>query len=176
MSLPPSNDLIVELSKYVCHSYGCEGDEDVDRARYLSFKEEKYDEEMLPPDKDSAVTHLLRSYQCLIWRHATQPTLYLPSFKERGWGVDQHGKVFVKWINLPPAPDSILKFVNCKCTKGCESNRCSCLKSGMKCTDVCKCTNCKNCKESGSGNESDDSDEDIYNFDESASSSDQNEQ
>ena len=109
--------------------------------------------------------------------HATHS---LPSIFQRTWlgqlGVDQHGKIFVKWMNLPPAPDSILEFVNCKCTKKCESNRCSCLKSGMKRTDVCKCTDSKNCKESSSGNESDDSDEDIYNFDESASSSDENEQ
>ena len=176
MSLPPSNDLILELSKYVCHLYGYEGEKDVNRVRYLAFKGGKYDEEMLPPNKDSLHLHVHRAaYQCFIWKHATQPTLDLLSFKEYGWGIDQNGKVFVKWMNLSPAPDSVLEFVNCKCTKGCESNRCSCLKSGMKCTDVCKCTNCNNCKESSS-NDSDDSDEDIYDFDEGTSSSDENEQ
>ena len=32
---------------------------------------------------------------------------------------------------LPPAPDSNLVLVNCKCAKGCENNRCSCRKSGL---------------------------------------------
>ena len=118
MCLPPTNDLIVELSKYVCHLYGCEGEEDIDRVRYLLFKGGKYDEEMLPLNKDSLQLHIYQAaYQCFIWRHATQLTLSnLPSFKEHGWGVDQHGKVFVKWMNLPPAPDSILEFVNYKAT------------------------------------------------------------
>ena len=47
-------------------------------------------------------------------------------------------------MNLAIARDSIHSLVNCKCKKGCETNRCSCRKSGLKCTDVCKCCDCKN--------------------------------
>ena len=59
-------------------------------------------------------------------------------------GINEEGVVHVKWINPPPAPAAILELVNCKCTKGCNTNRCSCRKSSLKCTDLCKCQECQN--------------------------------
>eukprot|EP00794_Sanderia_malayensis_P020800 gene20800-22840_t len=48
------------------------------------------------------------------------------------------------WMTSPPAPDSVIEFVSCKCKQGCENNRCSWMKSALTCTDLCKCTGCKN--------------------------------
>ena len=39
------------------------------------------------------------------------------------------------------APDAVLDFINCSCTTGCKSNRCSCVKLGMPCN--LSCTNCE---------------------------------
>ena len=159
--MSPSDELILQLSNYVCHLYGYEDQTDVNLVRYLAFKAGKYDEEMLPPNKDSLLLHIYRAvYQCYIWRNATQPILNLPNFTEHGWRIDESGEVCVKRMSLPPAPDSILVLVKCKCTKGCENNRCSCNKSGLQCTDVCKCSDCKNGK--ANNEDPDDSDNDVF--------------
>ncbi|GBL62421.1 hypothetical protein AVEN_37938-1 [Araneus ventricosus] len=39
----------------------------------------------------------------------------------------------------PPAPETLLKFISCKCKKGCQ-NACRCRKAGLKCSGIC--TNC----------------------------------
>ena len=39
-------------------------------------------------------------------------------------------------MDLPAAPDVILE-VNCGCS--CRSNRCSCVKPELPCTDICGC-------------------------------------
>ena len=144
-TVSPTKELITGLCKYVCHLYGYDDVTDVNLVRYLMFKAGKYDEQLLPPNEDSLVLHIQRAaYQCFIWRHALQPVVHLPNFNEHGWNINENGHVEVRWMNQPPAPDSIMELVNCKCKKGCETNRCSCRKSGLKCTDVCKCCDCKN--------------------------------
>ena len=82
--------------------------------------------------------------QCHIRRNTTLPDFNTGNFTVHGWGIDDDGVVYVKWMNLPPAPASILESVNCKCTKGCGNNRCSCRKSSLKCTELCKCHDCQN--------------------------------
>ena len=43
--------------------------------------------------------------------------------------------------------------LNCKCTTGCQNNRCSCVKRGAECSNHCKCINvCKN-KTTNGGND-----------------------
>lgn len=44
------------------------------------------------------------------------------------------------------APDSILNIVNCKCKQPCDTKRCSCVKNGLQCSDLCCCSNCQNKK------------------------------
>ena len=95
-----------------------------------------------------------------MWRNATQPILNLSDFTEHGWDVDENGQVCIKWMNLRLAPDALLELANCKCTKRYENNRCSFRKSGLRCTDVCKCSECKNGKENAG--DSDKSDDDMF--------------
>lgn len=154
-----SNELKNDLSSYVCHLYGFEECSDVNYVRYQLFKRGKYEEELLPPNQDSLDQHALRAnFQCYIWRHAMQPMLHLPSFYNHGWKLDGEGNVAVDWMTIPAAPDSILEFVNCKCTKGCENRRCSCVKASLKCSDLCQCIDCKNHSEDREENDEDDSD------------------
>ena len=44
----------------------------------------------------------------------------------------------------PVAPDSVLNLINCKCKQSCATRRCSCLKNGLSCSDLCQCENCEN--------------------------------
>ena len=141
----PSAELRNGLYRFVCHLYGFEECSDVNAVRYQVFISGKYDEELLPPNQDSLNQHISRAnYQCYIWRHAVQPVLNLPSFRDYGWEVDDTGNVLVNWMTLAPAPESLLQFVNCKCRKGCGNKMCSCVKAELKCSDLCKCTDCEN--------------------------------
>lgn len=130
----------------MCHFYGYEEISDVNSVRYEMFKCGKYDEELLPPNENSLDQHIDRAnYQSYIWRHAVQPVLNLPNFCDHGWRIDEQEDVFIKWMTVAPAPESLLEFVNCKCKQGCENRRCSCVKASLKCSDLCKCSaGCKN--------------------------------
>lgn len=155
--IPSPPELIDRLVKYVCHLYGYEHESDVNMVRYQAFTSGKFEEESLPPNTDSLTMHIHRAaYQCHIWRNATLPELNTGNITDHGWGIDEDGIVYVKWMNMLPAPASILEFVNCKCTKGCANNRCSCRKSSLQCTELCKCQDCQNSE--GANDESDDSD------------------
>ena len=84
----------------------------------------KYEQEMLPPSKDSL---LHQCYTSVIFGEMHH-NLFLTSQVSPNMGgyIGENDKVYVKWMTLPPAPDSILVLVNCKCAKACEKNRCSC--------------------------------------------------
>ena len=47
--------------------------------------------------------------------------------------------------DLPQAPEAIIEMVMCKCKGNCSTNRCSCHSKGLKCTDLCQCSDlCEN--------------------------------
>ena len=156
--IPTLPELIDKIVKYVCHLYGHENESDVNLVRYHTFKLRKFEEELLRPNGDSLRIHINRAaFQCRIWRNATLPRFNTGNFTEHGWELDEDGVVNIKWMNLPPAPASFLELMNCKCTKGCGNNRCSCRKSSLKCTELCKCHECQN-REDDDNDEPDDSD------------------
>ena len=95
----------------------------------------------LPPTSDSARFHILRAYlQVQEWMGETyiSPTDF-------GWELVDNRLCPVRSV-LPPAPSFILKMIYCTCKGGYKNNQCSCVKSGIDCTDVCKFCNltCQN--------------------------------
>ena len=91
--------------------------------------------------------------------------LHVPSFYNHGWKRDEKDSVAVDWMTIPPALESVLDFVNCKCKSGCANKRCPCIKASLKCSELCKCVGCQNPVDGVNGNEDNeaDSDLDIYN-------------
>ena len=49
-------------------------------------------------------------------------------------------------MSKKPAPDSLLEYIscNCKANNSCSTQRYRCRANGLKCTDVCACSNCQN--------------------------------
>ena len=41
------------------------------------------------------------------------------------------------------APDEILEFISCTCTKKCSVKK-FCIENKLPCTDLCKCKDCEN--------------------------------
>ncbi|XP_028415026.1 uncharacterized protein LOC114538109 [Dendronephthya gigantea] len=132
------------LEKYVCYLYGQDKAKSINDARYTMFKFGKCTEESLPPNSDSLHQHILRAnFESYVRKHATIPILASPSPVGYGWKLEE-GELQIVWGTQPPAPESILEYVDCKCKKGCTTNRCSCHKSGLKCTELCQCNGCEN--------------------------------
>lgn len=78
----------------------------------------------------------------LIARIWCDATLRLsPPIKLREWGCELNNSGSIKpiWMILPETSISRKELIRCKCKKKC-SNRCSCKKTNLKCTEHCKCS------------------------------------
>lgn len=100
--------------------------------------------ESLPPTSDSAAQHSYRTYY--------QIQLWLGNkLRPEDWGWTRHNDYLLPIrTTIEPAPETILKLVSCSCKGSCSTSQCSCLKSGIKCSLLCRfceegaCTNSKN--------------------------------
>lgn len=77
-------------------------------------------------------------YQAAVWRRALVNTIDSPSADGHGWCLS-NGGLKIKWMTQDPAPADVLQDIYCRCEKDCSSQRCSCKKAKLKCTDVCQC-------------------------------------
>ena len=73
----------------------------------------------------------------------------IPSPVGNGWkkntSENKDETLAIDWMELKPAPDSILELVNCSCQKiKCAKIRCTCYSNKLLCTDLCKCHDCEN--------------------------------
>ena len=122
-SVALTDDLFERLQIFICHLYGQKTLKKVNEARYNMFRLGTHSEQLLPPTEDSLKKHLMRAnYQAAVWRRSLEPIQDLPGPVGNGWLLTD-GVLEVDWADLPPAPDSVLKTVQCSCKKGgCSSS------------------------------------------------------
>jgi hypothetical protein len=99
--------------------------------------------ERLPPTTSATRYHSLRCYlQIRIWQSSEM------EMNPCDWGWNEvEGRLSPRVMDLPPAPDALLKIIRCSCTTGCTTRRCSCRKNGLQCSfacGACQETNCDN--------------------------------
>ena len=137
----------MSLGEFVCLLYGDKISTTVDECRYQLFKSGKYSNEALPPNGDSLQQHIKRAnFQSLAWNRCLSAQLQLPPAVGNGWSL-KDGQLEIMWMTRPSAPESLLEYVNCRCQTGCRTKRCTCLKSGLQCTDLCTCPESNNGKQ-----------------------------
>ena len=101
--------------------------------------------QVLPPTAAAAKFHSLRvHHQICQWKGCGQTM----SPNEWGWKNENSSWTPIE-MDLPPAPEELLKVIRCNCSSDCSSLRCSCRKRGLKCSLACG-----NCKGSGCQNAS----------------------
>ena len=136
-----------DAEKFICHIYKSSS-QNCDKARVKLFTK-CHAPESMPPSSDAAQLHIQRAnYQSLVWREACHPKPVIPSPTDSGWKLTD-GLLKPVLTTLPPIPKACKDIVSCNCTNGCVSNRCSCKKWGLQCTEACKCSDsetveCKN--------------------------------
>ena len=99
----------------------------------------------LPTTSKSFELNVERAYiQCAVW-YATMDS-DPPKLNSTYFGWEKYEKLkTLMLIGVPkdrkPAPDEVLKAINCFCTseKQCSTNRCSCSSSKLSCSIVCSC-------------------------------------
>ena len=102
----------------------------------------------LPPCKDCFTLHAKRAcYQAAIWQRDLEPRPFIPNpLKCNGWILDDDSRLAINWMSGLPAPDVVLKFLSCKCKHRCVHPSCTCLSSGLNCTEACALQDCENMK------------------------------
>ena len=50
----------------------------------------------------------------------------------------------IDWLQGPPAPEVVLEFMACKCSKLCKLPSCQCMVNSLRCTPACKLQKCEN--------------------------------
>lgn len=136
--------------------YGGKKQDSLNGLRYAKFMEmvsssKSLDPQKLPPTERAAHFHSLRVHlQVLLWKKLTNADM---DPKLWGWKLD--GTVFTPVMtDLGAAPESLLKFVRCKCKLSsrnpCGSHICSCRKNGLICVTACgdcRGEGCRNAEE-----------------------------
>lgn len=116
----------------------------LDNLRYILFqkslKKIAPKLESLPPTSASGAQHSFRTYyQVQVWYGNKE---LVPEQWVLRNDVLQHVKT-----TLEPAPDSILQLISCACKGNCSTQQCTSVKSGVKCSAICKMcedTTCEN--------------------------------
>ena len=110
-------------------------------AKYMemvSTSKKSIDPQKLPPTERAAYFHSLRVHlQVILWFKLTNNDL-----DPMQWGWKLADTVLTPVLtDLDAAPESLLKFVRCKCELSarnpCGNNSCSCRKHGLKCVTAC---------------------------------------
>jgi len=133
-------DVTIKASEaFVCRIYNVHKTDSVDDARHILFcKTTK--PEALPPTSDALRFHLMRVYyQTMIWRNAHCATPELPSPVQMGWMKNTDSGLQPILMSLSPIPESCLEMISCACRKQCQTRRCKCRKSALRCTSMCTC-------------------------------------
>jgi hypothetical protein len=123
----------------------------VNECRYTLFcaKSGEIDSRLLLPAQDCLRQHVLRAnYQTGVWRHALQACAEIPSPHGHGLSItktdDDQDKLEIQWMTGLPAPMAVIEMLACQCKETCDKSTCSCILSGMNCTDMCTLKACEN--------------------------------
>lgn len=146
-----SEELFHELCGFTCLVFGLESSSDLNSARYSAFCANRD----LPPTYGQLKQHANRAnYQAAIWKRACLSHISPPTPTDSGWVKDGED-LRILWTEEEIAPPDILKSTFCRCKTNCSTERCSCRKSRLICTDLCACQDCINAMEDSTEEDSD---------------------
>ena len=124
--------------KILCLLCGGSIDDSVNELRYNIFCQKASTSktaitpESLPPTIDAAFYHTCRAY------HRVQVWIGIEDIDPLKWGWKVRGNTMMPIsTQKPPAPPELLKMFRCGCRTGCKNSQCSCVKYGLKCSQVC---------------------------------------
>ena len=153
------------LANFVCLAYCPKGihiQSIPDLRRHL-FCKHLAESNKLPPTIGALVEHIERvRVQSRVWCQATVMWQELFDPLEHGYYQNNNSHILPVTTKVPPASQAIVELVRCQCKGNCSTQRCSCRRNNLTCTDLCLCgTDCENDADCNSECDSPDSDEDL---------------
>lgn len=129
--------------------------------RWILYSKYSNDIAKLPPTFSALKYRIFRAhYVALVLKRCCEPFQNLPDATGYGWEIENETLVPILTDELP-APTGLIELSMCSCKTNCETNRCSCKKNSLVCTEMCKCSDtCNNC-ETYDGTASDSEDDDV---------------
>ena len=123
--------------------YGGKSEDSLNKLRYFKYLDMAckgiIEPEKLPPTQRAAYFHSLRVHLQVNKWLLLEEEAELNS-EEWGWRLSENGYDPIVTDNIV-APESLLKFIRCKCKitnkEMCATNICSCRKHGLKCMPTC---------------------------------------
>ena len=133
-----SDDDLAVLERFTILLYDrTSAESDINKDRQDLFCKKGRQMEALPPTRAALLQHVKRAvYQGgYCWGRMFHTTMNLPSPADWGWCNPPKWTPF--WTTLPEASIVSRELIHCACKVGCNPRRCSCRKSGLRCTGLC---------------------------------------
>ena len=126
----------------------------------LFYKSRNIQSHQLPPTRGALAKHIQRAnYQTFVWKNALEANPKVHDPCAAGWIIID-GALTIYWTDQPLAPDAEMELVSCGWKGQCQTQRCTCVRTNLPCSDACICGDqCLNRLHEGF-TENDDSDED----------------
>ena len=107
----------------------------------------------IPPTSDAAKLHISRAFlQAHVWKNAHVPVHNIMSHElmYTGFMLDEKNNIPTPIMMTKfPMPKAVIEIISCNCKFSCDTKKCSCFKSRLRCTimchkkskKICLCTN-----------------------------------
>ena len=130
----------------------------ISKLRWYLFSKHASDISYLPPTQAVLKYRIFRAhFIALVLKRCDQAVQDLPDATCYGWEESDNQLRPILSDELP-APVGLIELSMCSCKGVCDTNRCSCFKNKLTCTEMCQCTSeCEN----DHGEEIDDDSTDI---------------
>ena len=80
-----------------------------------------------------------------MWKKSNIAVPKYLSVEDYGWKYNPDSKKFdAVMTDTLPAPAAIIELSICKCKSGCKSQRFTCGRNNLVCTEICICSDCVN--------------------------------
>ena len=94
----------------------------------------------------------------MVLKRCGQSIQSLPDPLGFGWDSDDNNLIPLLTDELP-APIGLIELSMCGCKGLCDTNRCTCYKNNLVCTDMCKCS--EDCMNDGNINNEENEENDV---------------
>lgn len=129
------------LQRFIVLLYDKTSDiQNINECRRVLFTRKNRAIENIPPTADALRQHIKRAaFQARIWNNSLDSQYTVPSPTNWGWSQTSEGSYQPVWTTIPEVSKHSVELTSCTCRKRCTSEKCKCVKMGVRCTKLCVC-------------------------------------
>jgi len=134
------------LKRFVCRVYSAKSNlATLPQLRRELFQHKNLKGEKLFPTRGTLLPHILcTNYISMKDKSYVMAKPVLPALEINVWDLGSERVYRPTMCLIDPGPKAVLELVKCGCHGSCVITSCACLRNGLFCMDICKCTDCSN--------------------------------